>query len=339
LALLHVSGPTPTSQLTRNRSVTFRATGITRSAARQNRTLDGFGRVIQVDSGSGTVVSLANTVSRVLTQYAPCACSPLLKLWRTSTPFNPNPSSPQYDPQAPYWTTYTYDSSGRTISVTAPDGNSTSTYSYSGNNTTTTDPAGRWKTQATDAFGNLITVTEPNPAGGNFTTTYSYSPLNQLLQVTMPRGSTTQTRTFTYNGQDMVSATNPENGTVTYTYDASHRVLTRTDAKNQQTKYIYNTLGQRTQVLHGTLSNGTFTQDTTSTVNYTYDTYGRTSQVQFGAKDLNFARTFTYGYTYMRSLFRYGPLRYSIWPTRWRVRRSHSERSASSLNRDASGIE
>jgi YD repeat-containing protein len=112
-------------------------------------------------------------------------------------------------------------------------------------------------------------------AGGNFTTSYTYSPLNQLLQVTMPRGGTTQYRTFSYNGQDMVSATNPENAAVSYTYDASHRALTRTDAKSQQTQYTYNTLGQLTQVLHGTISNGTFTSDPTSTVSYTYDTYGR----------------------------------------------------------------
>jgi len=182
----------------------------------------------------------------------------------------------------------------------APDGNSTSTYNYSGNNTTVTNPAGKWKTQTTDAFGNLTLVTEPNPVDGNFTTSYAYSPLNQLLQVTMPRGSTTQYRTF-YNGQDMVSAADPENGTVSYTYDASHRVLTRTDAKSQETKYAYNSLGQLAQVLHGTVSNGTFTNDPTSTVNYTYNTYGRTSQVQFGAQDLNFARTYTYGYTYSTS--------------------------------------
>jgi YD repeat-containing protein len=138
----------------------------------------------------------------------------------------------------------TYDASGRTLSVTAPDGASTSTYSYAGNSTTATDPAGKWKTQTKDAFGNLTLVTEPNPAGGaNLTTTYTYSPVNQLLTVSMPRNGVTQTRTFTYNGQDMVSSTNPENGTVTYTYDASHRVLTRTDAKNQQTQYTYNTLG------------------------------------------------------------------------------------------------
>jgi len=37
----------------------------------------------------------------------------------------------------------------------------------------------------------------------------------------MTRGSVTQTRTFLYNGSDLVSATNPETGTVTYTYDVS----------------------------------------------------------------------------------------------------------------------
>ena len=36
----------------------------------------------------------------------------------------------------------------------------------------------------------------------------------------MPQG--TQTRTFAYTGADMTSATNPENGTVTYQYDGAH---------------------------------------------------------------------------------------------------------------------
>jgi YD repeat-containing protein len=47
----------------------------------------------------------------------------------------------------------------------------------------------------------------------------------------MPRDNGTQTRTFAYTGSDMPSATNPENGTVTYQYDGSHRVTKRTDAK------------------------------------------------------------------------------------------------------------
>lgn len=111
------------------------------------------------------------------------------------------------------WTTYTYDGSGRTLTVTAPDGSATR-YSYQGNQTTVTDPAGKWKTFTNDAMGNLVTVTEPNPAGGsNLVTSYTYNVLSQLTQVSMPRTEGTQTRTFQWSGSDMVSATNPENGT------------------------------------------------------------------------------------------------------------------------------
>ena len=189
-------------------------------------TMDGFGRVTKAETGHDGV-----TVSVVDTQYAPCACSPLGKLWRVSQP---------HDPAAPvYWTTYTYDGSGRTLTATAPDGSITR-YSYQGNQTTVTDPAGKWKTFSNDAMGNLVTVTEPNPGGGaNLTTSYSYNAMNQFTQVTMPRAGGTQTRTFQWSGSDLVSATNPENGTVTYQYDSEHHVTKRTDAKGQQTLYSY----------------------------------------------------------------------------------------------------
>ena len=73
-----------------------------------------------------------------------------------------------------------------------------------------------------------------NPAGvNNLTTSYLYTPRNQLTQVTMVRDGYTQTRTFLYSGPDLVSATNPENGTVTYTYNGVHQVASRTDAKGQ----------------------------------------------------------------------------------------------------------
>jgi len=79
------------------------------------------------------------------TQYAPCACSPLGKLWRVSLPYAPGVS--------PLWTTYVYDGSGRTVSVTSPDG-SVSTTQYL---TTVTDPAGNTFTgslvKSTDAAG------------------------------------------------------------------------------------------------------------------------------------------------------------------------------------------
>jgi YD repeat-containing protein len=72
-------------------------------------------------------------------------------------------------------------------------------------------------------------VTEPNPArGNNLTTSYLYTPRNQLTQATMVRDGHTQTRTFLYSGTDLVSATNPENGKATYTYNGVHRVASRT---------------------------------------------------------------------------------------------------------------
>jgi YD repeat-containing protein len=190
----------------------------------QTTTLDGFGRTLRVQKGNGSTV-----VSTVDTQYAPCACSPLGKMWRVSQPYAPGAT--------PVWTTYTYDGSGRTLTVTAPDGASVTRYAYQGNSTTVTDPAGKWKTTTVDAYGNAILVTEPNPAGGNFSTSYTYTPVNQLATVSMARGGVTQTRTFTYNGWDLVSATNPENGTVTYTYDGAHHVTSRTDALGQLTQY------------------------------------------------------------------------------------------------------
>src|ERR1035437_449319 len=90
----------------------------TGTAARWKRTtLDGFGRVVRVESGNGLATTPA--VSQVDTQYAPCACSPLGKMWRVSMPYAPS--------GAPIWTTYTYDGSGRTLTVTAPDGSVTRT--------------------------------------------------------------------------------------------------------------------------------------------------------------------------------------------------------------------
>jgi len=153
-----------------------------------------------------------------------------------------------------------------------------------------TDPAGKWKTFTTDAMGNLTTVTEPDPVLGTEVTTYTYNAANQLLTVSMPRSSGTQTRSFQWTGSDMTSATNPENGTVTYTYNGAHQVLTRTDAKGQKTQYTYNSaFGQKTMVQH---FNASGVQQSSQSVTYTYgdnplapvfsqNAWGRLSSVQF----------------------------------------------------------
>lgn len=269
-------------------------------------TLDGFGRTIEVDTGHDSV-----TVSVAETQYAPCACSPLGKLYRTSRPHAPGAS--------PLWTTYSYDGAGRTIAVTLPDGSITRT-SYAGNQSTVTDAAGKWKTYTKDAMGNLTAVTEPPPSGGaNYVTTYTYNGANQLIQVSMPRpyngGTYTQTRTFTWNGADLASETTPEAGTVSYQYDGAHHVTQRTDAKGQQTQYGYDSYGRLTQVRHYTWYTYPFTglrelrEQSEQQVNYSYDTnpldggfsqnaWGRLTAVAFHNEQPASSESFSYQYSY-----------------------------------------
>ena len=207
----------------------------TGTTARWKRTtLDGFGRVTRVESGNGATTN--PPVSLVDTQYGACACSPLGKVSQVSMPYAPGGTA--------VWTRYTYDGSGRTLTVTAPDGSVTRTEyltvygSYTGNLVRVTDEALKWKIQQMDALGNLVRVIEPDPAGGaDWITNYTYDALGHLTGVSMPRSNGTQTRTFAYTGADLTSATNPENGTVTYQYDLSHRVTKRTDALGQETRY------------------------------------------------------------------------------------------------------
>ncbi len=118
------------------------------------------------------------------------------------------------------------------------------------------DPASKWKGFVIDAFGNLVVVQQPDPALGNVATSYTYDVLNHLTSVSMPRGSTTQTRTFNYNSGTTVtallqSATNPENGTVTYTYNSNYLLATKTDAKNQKLTYAYDGYNRLTTVTLG----------------------------------------------------------------------------------------
>ena len=77
-------------------------------------------------------------------------------------------------------------------------------------------------------MNHLIQVIEPDPNGGaNLNTYYSYDLWDNLSQVSMPRSTGTQTRTFVYNGKLLMSATNPENGTVNYTYNANGKLATK----------------------------------------------------------------------------------------------------------------
>ena len=235
--------------------------------------MDGFGRTIRTQTGNGTTV-----ISTVDTQYVPCGCSPLGKVGQVSQPYAPGGTV--------YWTVYHYDGLGRTTSSVAPDGSTTS-YSYSGNQVKVTDPAGKYKTFIMNGVGNLVQVWEPDPTLGSVGTGYAYDMLNHLVQVGMTRGSNVQYRTFNYVtgssvGIDLLSATNPENGTVTYTYNTDHTLATKVDANGNSFAYTYDNYKRLTQIKVGSTVIRTFMYDT-NTLDSTFSglyTAGRLVAVQ-----------------------------------------------------------
>jgi RHS repeat-associated protein len=202
------------------------------------RTLDGLGRVVLAQD--------SRTNAYVKYEYDACSCSPTGRQTKVSNPYNPNDPSPN---NVPKWTLTAYDALGRVTHVTAPD-TSVSTTSFSGNTTTVTDPAGKRKKFTYDAFGNLTQVAEPDAQGDlNVLTNYTYDVAGRLRTVSMQKDpQNSQTRTFTYNiyGQ-LLSAINPENGAVTYTYDGN-LVHSKTDAKGQTALFEYDNYQRLTRI-------------------------------------------------------------------------------------------
>lgn len=202
--------------------------------------LDGLGRnwLSQSEDSAGDVfaVTCYDTMGRVS---------------KTSNPFR-NVSNPGCSSSLE-WTTPAYDDLGRTISVTTPDSAVVSTtYSLAtmgsqiGTVITVEDQADKVRRSITNALGQLTRVDEPNSGLGsiaspNQATLYAYDALNNLTTVT--QGA--QTRTFSYDALSrLMQATNPESGTVKYSYDDNSNLKTKWDARGIKTIYDYDRLNR-----------------------------------------------------------------------------------------------
>ena len=157
-----------------------------------------------------------------------------------------------------YTETY-YDALGRVTQVVRPDGQSVNT-SYTGPCTTVADEAKRSRTSCTDAVGRVTEVTE-DPGGLGFVTDYRYDAVGNLVCVDQQGGfsggagcdagsgygGTWRVRLFTYDSLSrLVTAQNPESGTINYHYDANSNVTSRTDANGITTTYCYDQLNRLT---------------------------------------------------------------------------------------------
>jgi len=193
------------------------------------------------------------------------------------------------------------DANGRVIevqhfsggSLPAPWGSNTTstgtaTTSYAMNCATSADEVGVSRTSCVDGLGRMTSVVEN---GISATTSYGYDALDNLTSVI--QGSTT--RGFTYSSlKRLLTASNPESGTISYSYDANGNLYTRTDARGTVTTYYpastalnscYNGLDQvRYKQYSDTTPPVTYTynkswlaqvQSSASTYSYVFDPLGR----------------------------------------------------------------
>jgi RHS repeat-associated protein len=187
-------------------------------------------------------------------------------------------------------TKYAYDALGRTVQVTDADGSVVSTAydqtnpKSTGTCTTVTDEAGASRQACSDGLGRMTGVWE-NPSGLNYETDYTYNALNDLTYVNQ-KGSNSanaRTRSFGYDSLSrLTSASNPESGTIQYSYDVNANLSTKTAPSPNQgstgtatvtTTYTYDTLNRLTSKSYNDTYNGNLTPGVT----YAYDAANITS--------------------------------------------------------------
>lgn len=203
-------------------------------------------------------------------------------LWKESYP---------YKTGSPTYKQYTYDAYNRL--ETKSEIGKTTTYSYSGLQTTVNDGT-MTTTTTTDALGGIVSVTDP--AGTiNYTLNGAGNPTSISAPASSGNGITTSITYDTYGRRKTI--TDPSSGTTTYNYHGTEGYLqSETNAKNQTTSYVYDIYGRMTQktspefyttytynnnlnkITAETSSNGTSTT-------YSYDALGRLSSTTENAVD------------------------------------------------------
>lgn len=208
-----------------------------------------------------------------------------------------------YTGASPYWTETVFDAMGRATetrllnsSFAVIPGNTT-TYSYSLNTVTVTDPAGQQRKTESDSLGRIVKVYEPDVTAQNAltqVTTYTYNVRDQLTGVQQG----VQTRTYVYDAMGrLTSQTTPEAGQWSFQYDAADRLTQRTDARGVVTTYSYDDLHRITSVTYNVGSTGVTPTDSTTFeygTNTAQNNLGRVAKVTKGSGASEISDAYTY---------------------------------------------
>jgi RHS repeat-associated protein len=162
-------------------------------------------------------------------------------------------------------TSYAYTVATNTTAITYPDmGTATLVYDAYGKLLTSTDPLGHTTTNVYDANHNLTSVTDPM----GHTTAYTYDNNGNRTSVTNPG---LPASTTTYNAYSEPATTTDELGNVrTFTYDANFWPQLASDTLGPVVSFTFNA--------NGTMASKAVGYDLTQTsgkaTTYTYDQYG-----------------------------------------------------------------
>ena len=227
---------------------------------------DKLGRVIrrETQSFNGTRYSRIDTwydnQGRVQKQSLPHFTAPKYVPWPFNDTWydNDNRVEKQSLPPftAPKYVTPGYDLRGRVINVARPDGSSTATsYSVSSGNVivTVTDnvktagggsAGSQVKRSEYNVLGQLVSTTDAYGTSDAATVTYAYDANGNMTRATAP-GSAVSTMEYDVAG-NRTRLVGPDVGTVVTTYTALGQIKTNTDNKGQESTFLYDTLGRRT---------------------------------------------------------------------------------------------
>jgi RHS repeat-associated protein len=229
--------------------------------------------------------------------------------------------------------------SGATVTITAKSTGPGGDYTVSASSTYDTAHFGQPSFMAAPSASALSGGYDPGVIDNQpFRTLYTYDALGNLLRVdqkgTSPSDSTQwRTRTFTYDSLSrLLTATNPESGMITYSYDADGNLLQKTSPAPNQTgtatqtvSYCYNELNRVTGKGYGaqscplatpvvtyvydsgTNAIGKLTSltDQAGTATYSYDILGRlTAETRTlpGANNAAISKNLSYSYNLNGSL-------------------------------------